>query len=70
MLDELNLNRLLDAFEWNAHGVDEQFIGTLNSNDAVGMPGGFTLHCLRKGYEVGSLMRWVFKKIERFGLDF
>jgi hypothetical protein len=60
MMEELNLNRLLDAFEWNAHGVDEQLMGTLNSNDAIDLPGGFTLQCLRRGYEVSSLMRFVF----------
>lgn len=57
MLDQMNLNRLLAAFEWNTHGVDEQLMGTLNSNDAIDLPGGFTLHCLRKGIEIGSKMR-------------
>lgn len=57
MLDEMNLDTLMDALEWDVHGVDEQLIGTLNSNDAVEMPNGFTLQCLKKGYEAESLMR-------------
>lgn len=59
MFDELNLGTLMDALEWDVHGVDEQLMGSLNSNDAIDLPNGFTLQCLKKGYETGSLMRYV-----------
>lgn len=49
----------MEALEWDVHGVDEQLIGTLNSNDAVDLPNGFTLQCLKKGHEMGSLMRYI-----------
>ncbi|CAD5205666.1 unnamed protein product [Bursaphelenchus okinawaensis] len=41
MLTNMNIDRFVDRIEWNAFGVDENFIGSLNSNDAVGLPGGF-----------------------------
>lgn len=57
MLDQLNLDNLMTAFEWNTHGVDELLIGSLNANDAVDLPGGFSLQCLKKGIQVKSHMR-------------
>ncbi|KAI6208585.1 hypothetical protein M3Y96_00130700 [Aphelenchoides besseyi] len=57
MLNDMNLNRLLSAIEWNTYGTDELLMGTLNSHDAVDLPGGFTLQCLKRGFQTGSFTR-------------
>jgi hypothetical protein len=53
----MNLEKLLDGLEQGTYGVDELLMGTLNANDAIDIPGGFTLQCLRKGVEVGAFTR-------------
>ncbi|KAI6198860.1 Beta-1,3-galactosyl-O-glycosyl-glycoprotein beta-1,6-N-acetylglucosaminyltransferase 3 [Aphelenchoides besseyi] len=49
MLEELDLRGVMKNFEWKTFGVDEQFMGSLNSADAIDAPGGYTRHCYEKG---------------------
>uniref|UniRef100_A0AC34QCH4 Phage major capsid protein n=1 Tax=Panagrolaimus sp. JU765 TaxID=591449 RepID=A0AC34QCH4_9BILA len=43
ILDELNVTTFIKTLEQAKYGMDEDFMGTLNANEIIGMPGGFTL---------------------------
>jgi hypothetical protein len=62
MLHELDLIQLMLRIERSAKIVDgrdmykdELLLGTLNAEDAVGAPGGFTRHCLDEGVATPGL---------------
>ncbi|VDK87524.1 unnamed protein product [Litomosoides sigmodontis] len=46
VVDELNLTILLDKFDNLSYGVDEMLFPSLNSEDSLGAPGGFTRQCI------------------------
>ncbi|KAI6185759.1 Beta-1,3-galactosyl-O-glycosyl-glycoprotein beta-1,6-N-acetylglucosaminyltransferase 3 [Aphelenchoides besseyi] len=50
MLEELDLRRFMrNLDQGHLLDVDEQFMGSLNSADAIDAPGGYTRHCYEKG---------------------
>lgn len=66
ILYELDLTLLMKRIEQSAKIVDgrhmfkdELLMGSLNAEDAIGAPGGFTHHCLDKGVETPGLTAWV-----------
>ncbi|KAM3727599.1 Beta-1,3-galactosyl-O-glycosyl-glycoprotein beta-1,6-N-acetylglucosaminyltransferase [Dirofilaria immitis] len=46
IIDKLNLTILLDKFDRLSYGVDEMIFSSLNSEDALDAPGGFTRQCI------------------------
>lgn len=46
VLDELNVTKFIEKLEERQFGVDELFWGTLNADNALQLPGGFTRNCL------------------------
>ncbi|KAK6113327.1 Core-2/I-Branching enzyme family protein [Brugia pahangi] len=46
VVDKLNLTILLDKFDRLSYGVDEMLFPSLNSEDSLGAPGGFTRQCI------------------------
>lgn len=57
MLNEMDITRLIDQVDTGGYGIDEIFMGSLNANDAIGVPGGFTMHCVDRGHFTNSPMR-------------
>lgn len=57
VLTQMNVEKFIAKMEEGGYGVDELFWGTLNSNDEIGLPGGFTQHCLKKGKRVSLITR-------------
>lgn len=51
----------MDQLNREKFGVDEYFLSTLNANELVGAPGGYTTHCW-EGHEeqAEDLVKWVF----------
>lgn len=60
MLTELDMTQLMKNIEWRAYGIDEVLMGSLNSADAVDMPGGFTNFCLDHKKIESSMTRCVY----------
>ncbi|KAH7701777.1 Protein T14B4.9, partial [Aphelenchoides avenae] len=58
----LNLDAFIDQLEQAEYGMDENMLSTLNSNEIVGLPGGFTTKCLDNGKPVWSVTRKSFWK--------
>lgn len=58
MINELDLTRIMKNIEWKAYGIDEILMGSINSNDAIEIPGGFTSHCLDQKKGDSSLTRY------------
>lgn len=54
---ELRLDALQETFDWHTYGVDEYLWGSLNAEDAIGAPGGFTRACLERGVETNATTR-------------
>ncbi|VDK77297.1 unnamed protein product [Onchocerca ochengi] len=46
VVDKLNLTILLDKFDHLRYGGDEMLFSSLNSEDSLGAPGGFTRQCI------------------------
>ncbi|CAG9535715.1 unnamed protein product [Cercopithifilaria johnstoni] len=46
VVDQLNLTILLDKFDRLSYGMDEMLFSSLNSEDSLGAPGGFTRQCI------------------------
>ncbi|KAL3990911.1 Core-2/I-Branching enzyme family protein [Acanthocheilonema viteae] len=46
VIDQLNLTILLDKFDSLSYGVDEMLFPSLNSEDSLAAPGGFTRQCI------------------------
>uniref|UniRef100_A0A1I7VQD0 Core-2/I-Branching enzyme n=1 Tax=Loa loa TaxID=7209 RepID=A0A1I7VQD0_LOALO len=46
VVDKLNLTILLDKFDRLSYGGDEMLFSSLNSEDSLGAPGGFTRQCI------------------------
>uniref|UniRef100_A0A915ECL4 Uncharacterized protein n=1 Tax=Ditylenchus dipsaci TaxID=166011 RepID=A0A915ECL4_9BILA len=60
LLNELNVTGFAQQLEQGVnYGMDENFLSTLNSNDVLGAPGGFTRACLERGFSVGAISRFV-----------
>lgn len=58
LLDILNLDGFIKALETNvSYGMDEHFLSTLNSDDRLRIPGGFTRKCLTKNQTVQGVSR-------------
>lgn len=58
MVHALNLTGILRQIETNRYGIDEIILPTLNSNDAINAPGGFTQDCLRRHKDVPYVSRY------------
>lgn len=65
ILNEMNLTGILEKIQKSAKQIDtigmtkdELLMGTLNSEDRLGLPGGFTQHCLKQNVSLDSLTRW------------
>ena len=67
--DDLQLDGFIDELELDDYGMDEHFLATLNANDELRAPGGFTLLCLlRKHNQVSHITRYtVWSWHERVG---
>lgn len=48
-MNELNLIKFLGQLENGRYGVDEQLLATLQADDQIGAPGGFTMKCADEG---------------------
>uniref|UniRef100_A0A7E4VYS2 PH domain-containing protein n=1 Tax=Panagrellus redivivus TaxID=6233 RepID=A0A7E4VYS2_PANRE len=57
IFDELNLTNLVTNINTDTYGVDEILVSTLNSDDNIGLPGGFTRKCLGSKANVNTLTR-------------
>ncbi|KAH7726820.1 core-2/I-Branching enzyme family protein [Aphelenchoides avenae] len=57
ILRELRPEGFIDQLETVRYGMDENFMSTLNSNEVLGVPGGFTTKCLEEGLEEENLIR-------------
>uniref|UniRef100_A0A7E4VVT0 Glycosyltransferase family 92 protein n=1 Tax=Panagrellus redivivus TaxID=6233 RepID=A0A7E4VVT0_PANRE len=58
VFEELNVDRLVRRLEQRHFGVDELFWGTLNADDGLQLPGGFTQKCLVKRSKVYMATRF------------
>lgn len=61
MFDELNLKKLMSQLNTDKYGVDEILLPSLQSTDALKLPGGFTSECLKKKIKTPHLTRLVLK---------
>lgn len=66
LFEELDISLLMRRFELDDKlietfngGRDELLWGTLNTNDAIAVPGGFTHHCVDEGIEYKPLTMYV-----------
>lgn len=64
LLYRMNLTGIIEKIHGNAPLIDgfamtkdELLIGTLNAEDWLHFPGGFTQHCLNQGVEINGLTR-------------
>jgi len=57
LLDDLDVSGFITQLERVYYGIDENFLSTLNANDLLDAPGGFTRACLYRGVPVGSVSR-------------
>jgi hypothetical protein len=44
----MDVTTFLQNVEWREYGTEELFLGSIDTSDAIGLPGGFTSRCLRK----------------------
>lgn len=58
ILTKLNVTKLIQIIEEGVYGVDEIFSATLNANEIIGLPGGFTTQCLDKNLYFTSPIRF------------
>uniref|UniRef100_A0AC34Q2C1 Uncharacterized protein n=1 Tax=Panagrolaimus sp. JU765 TaxID=591449 RepID=A0AC34Q2C1_9BILA len=58
MLDELDLTTYIQTIERGFYGFDELFMATLNANPELGLPGGFTNDCIKKGVLSRTITRY------------
>ncbi|CAD5232588.1 unnamed protein product [Bursaphelenchus xylophilus] len=59
LIDEVNIRELAQKIEDESYyGFDEVLYSSLNSMDAVNVPGGFTTKCLEEGIETGGVTRF------------
>ena len=58
IFDELNLTITIHHFNKQGYGIDEYFWSSLQSTDAIGIPGGFTHKCLDEGVKSVSMARY------------
>ncbi|KAI6192219.1 hypothetical protein M3Y97_00313500 [Aphelenchoides bicaudatus] len=47
-VNELELEPFMKSLEWREFGTNELFLGSLNTADALALPGGFTVRCLEE----------------------
>ncbi|KAH7718260.1 Protein F26D2.3 a [Aphelenchoides avenae] len=57
VVNELNVTKFLQQVNTD-HGADELVLPTLDSADALGLPGGFTLECIRRNIWVPGVTRY------------
>uniref|UniRef100_A0AC34GYC6 Nucleotide-diphospho-sugar transferase domain-containing protein n=1 Tax=Panagrolaimus sp. ES5 TaxID=591445 RepID=A0AC34GYC6_9BILA len=65
VLDELNVFKFIEKIEEKKFGVDELFWGTLNADEALQLPGGYTQNCIvndTKVFMATRLTVWVSEK--------
>ncbi|KAI6170637.1 N-acetyllactosaminide beta-1,6-N-acetylglucosaminyl-transferase, isoform C [Aphelenchoides bicaudatus] len=48
IMNELDLSQMMKQMEWGAYGIDEIIMGTLNSADAIDVPGGYSHYCTNR----------------------
>uniref|UniRef100_A0A7E4VIJ2 Beta-1,3-galactosyl-O-glycosyl-glycoprotein beta-1,6-N-acetylglucosaminyltransferase 4 n=1 Tax=Panagrellus redivivus TaxID=6233 RepID=A0A7E4VIJ2_PANRE len=63
IIDVLNTSTLIENLEKSKYGMDEHFISTLNSNEGLDLPGGFTTKCFEKGIGTPHVTRktiWIY----------
>uniref|UniRef100_A0AC34RM26 Uncharacterized protein n=1 Tax=Panagrolaimus sp. JU765 TaxID=591449 RepID=A0AC34RM26_9BILA len=58
MLNELDLTIYIQTLEKSSYGMDELFMATLNDNPELGLPGGFTTACYKKGVLSRTITRY------------
>ena len=58
MLNELNLTKFLAQLENGMYAVDEQLLSTLQADDEIQTPGGFTQKCNDDGYGTDCITRY------------
>lgn len=58
MVDELDLTKFLAQLENGRYGIDEQLLATLQADDQIGAPGGFTLKCADEGHRTDCATRY------------
>ncbi|KAI6223379.1 hypothetical protein M3Y95_00884000 [Aphelenchoides besseyi] len=59
ILNEINILNVIDKFEWEVYGVDEQLMASLNNADSVDGPGGYSHHCYDKNFYHVQMTRYV-----------
>jgi len=58
IVDELYLDNFIAELEENtSYGMDENLLSSINANDYLRAPGGFTSACLRKSIDVAAIGR-------------
>jgi hypothetical protein len=62
MLNELNLTKFLAQLENGMYAVDEQLLSTLQADDEIQTPGGFTQKCNDDGYGTDCITRYSYSK--------
>uniref|UniRef100_A0A7E4VG83 DDE Tnp4 domain-containing protein n=1 Tax=Panagrellus redivivus TaxID=6233 RepID=A0A7E4VG83_PANRE len=58
IFDELDLTLLIKNINTDTYGIDEILMSTLNADDAINLPGGFTQTCIDDGVVVKDLTRY------------
>ena len=62
MLNELNLTKFLAQLENGMYAVDEQLLSTLQADDEIQTPGGFTQKCNDDGYGTDCITRYSYSE--------
>uniref|UniRef100_A0A7E4VH78 Ubiquitinyl hydrolase 1 n=1 Tax=Panagrellus redivivus TaxID=6233 RepID=A0A7E4VH78_PANRE len=57
IVDVLNTSTLIENLEKVSYGMDENFFATLNGNEGIDLPGGFSTLCLDNGVHTQSITR-------------
>lgn len=57
MVNDLDLTQFLAQLENGRYGVDEQLLATLQADDQIGAPGGFTYKCVDEGHRADCATR-------------
>lgn len=64
MTEILDLNGFITQLEATSkYSMDELFVSSINSNDQLNAPGGFTKACLDRGFPVDGLTRLLVLKL-------
>lgn len=60
IINELDLTIIIKQLEMKDYGIDEILFSTLESDENIGVPNGFTNACLDKGIEIDYVTRYYY----------